>query len=257
MASGESFRIGRVFSTTFQAIFQRWQSVGLFALVVSVVMAIVGSFTTMRALSGLNLSGTNPGVGLFSSPLYFVGVITGFVSFAFTQAGSLHGFLKRDGDDASLGDCFSGAIRYFLPLLGATLLGALGFIAGYFLFVVPGIIIATMWSVSGGAIVAEGLGPTDSLGRSRALTKGIRWPVFGCLFLFSIAYFMLAFGMIGFRINGMMSLYQSSPLLGMAVSTLLSTISGLFMNSFLAALYRETVLVKEGGDTRELAEIFA
>jgi uncharacterized membrane protein len=258
VASGESFRVGRVFSTTFQAIFERWQSVGVFALIVSVVMAIVNSFTTMQAMAGYDPAVPNTAIAMFSSPLYYVGSLLGIVSYAFIQAGSYYGFTKQgDGQDVSISDCFNAAARYFLPMLGAIFLGVLGFFAGYLLFIIPAFIVATMWSVSGAALVAEGLGPTECLGRSRALTKGIRWPVFGCLFLFGIAYVLIFFGLQGFQVNGLLSLYQTSPMLGIVAATAFSTMSGLFATSFFAALYRETVLVKEGGDTRELAEIFA
>lgn len=258
MASSETFRIGRVFSTTFQAIFQRWQSVGLFALIVSVVTSIVHSFTSMQGMADYDPAVPGTAATMFSSPLTYIGLLLGLLSYTFVQAGSLYGFTKRgDDEDSSVVDCLNAALRYFLPLVGATLLFFLGFLGGYILFVVPAFIIGTMWSVSGAVLVAEGLGPTECLSRSRALTKGIRWPIFGCLVVFGIAYFVLAFGSQGFRANGLLLLYKSSPVLGMIATTVSTTITGLFANSFFAALYLETVLVKEGGDTRELAKIFA
>lgn len=256
--TAERFRIGRVFSTTFQAIFERWQSVGAFALIVGVVMAIISSFTTIPALAGYDPASPATALAMFSSPLYYLGAGLGIVSYVFVQAGSLYGFVNRgDGQDVSISDCFNAGIRHFLPLLGATILGVMGEMLGYVLLFVPALIIAAMWSVSGAALVAERLGPVECLGRSRALTKGIRWPIFGSLVIFLLVYLVIAFGVQGFRVNGMLSLYQSSPVLGAAISTTSSTIMGLLMNSYLAALYRETVLVKEGGRTSQLAEIFA
>jgi len=47
----------------------------------------------------------------------------------------------------------------------------------------PGLIVFTMWFVATPACVVERLGPFRSMGRSRQLTKGHRWKIFGTIVL--------------------------------------------------------------------------
>lgn len=54
-------------------------------------------------------------------------------------------------------------------------------LGGLLLFVIPGICLAVMWSVCVPVIVIERAGPLAALGRSRELTRGYGWGVFGRL----------------------------------------------------------------------------
>jgi len=88
----------------------------------------------------------------------------------------------RDGRrDSALGDLFSAAAPFILPLLGFGILFGLGAGVGFFLLVVPGLILVTFWAVGAPAIVVEGIGPIDAFGRSWQLVRGNAWPVFGVL----------------------------------------------------------------------------
>jgi hypothetical protein len=257
MASGEKFSIGRVFSRMFQSILERWSSVGAFALITGLISAAIGSFTSYQVLTGMNFADPNQALTLFSSPTYYLSAVLGMVVYGFTLAGSLYGFLAPDDENLSIGACFSAAARLFLPMLGLSILYFLAFGIGWVLFLVPGLIIATMFSVSSGARVAEPIGVFEAFGRSRALTSGLRWPIFGCLLLFIIIYFLIAFVAQSAGLIGITAVAQFNPVLLIAISSIVSLVLNLLLNSFLAALYRETVLVKEGGDTRDLAQIFA
>ena len=50
---------------------------------------------------------------------------------------------------------------------------------GFFLLIVPGCILLTIWAVIAPVIVIERKGALDSFGRSRELVRGNGWPVFG------------------------------------------------------------------------------
>jgi uncharacterized membrane protein len=65
-----------------------------------------------------------------------------------------------------------------LPLLGAGFVFLLGLWGGFLIFVVPGLILLTMWSVITPAIVIERTGAIAAFRRSRVLTKGNRWRIF-------------------------------------------------------------------------------
>jgi hypothetical protein len=81
--------------------------------------------------------------------------------------------------DASVGELMRSVLPVLGPLIGAGILAGIGIAAGFFLFVVPGLILLTMWAVIAPVIVVEHRGVFDAFGRSRQLVKGQGWPVFG------------------------------------------------------------------------------
>ena len=90
----------------------------------------------------------------------------------------------RDGRrDHSVGDLFAAAAPAIVPLIGFGILSGIGVGIGFFLLIVPGLILLTIWSVGSPAIVAEGAGVIDAFGRSWELVRGNGWSVFGTLLL--------------------------------------------------------------------------
>ncbi len=88
----------------------------------------------------------------------------------------------RDGRrDQAIGDLFSAAAPFILPLIGFGILFGIGVAIGFILIVIPGLILLTFWSVGAPAIVVEGIGPIDAFGRSWRLVRGNAWSVFGVL----------------------------------------------------------------------------
>lgn len=88
----------------------------------------------------------------------------------------------RDGRrDMGVGDLFSTAAPFILPLIGFGILFGIGVTIGFVLLIVPGLILITFWSVGAPAIVVEGIGPIDAFGRSWRLVRGDAWSVFGAL----------------------------------------------------------------------------
>ena len=86
------------------------------------------------------------------------------------------------------------AVALYLPILGVTVLTTLGLMLGYLLLIVPGIMLHCAWMVAVPALVAEPAGVLAALGRSRRLTAGHRWPIFGLAVLYAIAV-LLAVGL--------------------------------------------------------------
>ena len=63
-------------------------------------------------------------------------------------------------------------------LLGVSLLTGIGVALGLFLFVVPGLILFTQWSLAVPAVMLEGRSPRAAMRRSAELVKGHGWQVF-------------------------------------------------------------------------------
>jgi hypothetical protein len=89
--------------------------------------------------------------------------------------------LQENGRHSSVGDLMRSVLPVFWPLLGASLLIAIGIVGGLVLLVVPGMYLLTVWAVVAPVIVVERRGVTEALGRSRQLVRGSGWPVLGAV----------------------------------------------------------------------------
>ena len=97
----------------------------------------------------------------------------------FLSAGMTRIFLTvADGGHAKIGDLFSGG-PVFVPYVLGSILFSLIAVAGFFLLVIPGFIVTIMFMFFGFFIIDKGMGPVEALKASAALTKGVRWQLFG------------------------------------------------------------------------------
>ena len=104
------------------------------------------------------------GGGSFSG----AGVIVTFVaSYFLTEV-----LLRREGQLAD-----PGFRRRIGAYVGASLLAALGALAGTLLFVVPGLILLARWSIAPAMIVGERLGVMESLRASWEATRPSQWQI--------------------------------------------------------------------------------
>lgn len=142
----------------------------------------------------------------------------------------------RDGRrDQTIGDLFSAAAPYILPLIGFGILAGIGIAIGFVLIIVPGLILLTFWSVGAPAIVVEGIGPIDAFGRSWRLVRGEAWSVFGVLllvFLIVVAAQAVlgaigaAIGAGGFIVAAIIAAAVTAPVYALAVSVLFFDLGG-------------------------------
>ncbi len=251
------FRIGEVLSKTFTRIFENWQQLLIFAGLVGLAQAAASALMMSRFAPLLNPNDPTAALGLFKTPFYWIALIGGLLISSFSHAGLIHSMDQKEaGNESSLGEVFAHGLRLALPVLGLTLLWYLGVMVGSMLLVIPGLIVMTMWSVSLPSIITEGTGVLGAFGRSRALTNGIRWPVFGALLVFFIAYSFMSFAFQGFSRVGLLKLYQTSSILGMGVTLIMSTVMSILLASFLYSLFVEVRHAKEGRGTTNAAEVF-
>lgn len=167
------------------------------------------------------------------------------------------------GERASFGECISVGLSKALPLFGLSLLFIFGMMFGFLLFFIPGVILVIMWSVSAPALIAEPIGVFRAFGRSRYLTKGARWKIFGMLLLMLVLFWILSaiVGVLMFTI-GIESLQVAMlngdlPIWYMAMSVVSSTITTALMTTIVTALYISLRNWKDGPQAEALADIFA
>jgi hypothetical protein len=128
--------------------------------------------------------------------------------------------------DSSVGELIEATWPVVLPLIGAGILAGLGIGIGFFLFIIPGLILLTIWSVIAPVIVVERSGVIDAFGRSRTLVKGNGWPVFGVIF---VVFLITAFasGILGAIGMGISDSFGMRVLVNVIASTLTAPIAAL------------------------------
>lgn len=93
------------------------------------------------------------------------------------------------GGEVSVRDGFSHAWRRFFPLLGAMFLWGLIVGVGLILCILPGVFLALILFAFAPAVVLEGRGPVEALGRSRQLSEG----ALGTIFLTGLVILLISY----------------------------------------------------------------
>ncbi|HEX7853447.1 MAG TPA: hypothetical protein VF503_07090 [Sphingobium sp.] len=168
-----------------------------------------------------------------------------------------------NGERASFGECIAVGLAKAVPLIILSILFALGVGFGFVLLFVPGIMLFIMWSVSAPALIAEPVGIFGAFGRSRYLTKGARWKIFGMMLLLLVLLWILSAIMgvlllssgVSFMATGLASGHL--PFWYMGLSVVSSTISTAVTSTVITGLYIALRNWKDGPQADALADIFA
>ena len=252
--------IGRVFQRAFAAI-------SLNPFVILSLAFVIGALPGLLMTYFMYEIGlTNPAV-LRSGSISSWGIAAaGFVSsiLTFVISSLVQGALTRatvsanEGERVSFGESLAAALRVLLPLIGLSILWALGIGFGFILLVVPGIILLMMWSVATPALVVERQGVFAAFGRSAELTKGAKWKIFGLCLLLLVIYWLLSLivGLVG------LGTFRGSSPEGLTAtnivgSIIVGTIFNMLWGTIQPSLYVELRQWKEGDSADSLAEVFA
>ena len=162
----------------------------------------------------------------------------------------LAAFQHLCGERRPLSDNLGQALKRFFPLVGVGVLGYLGFIAGWILLIVPGIMLAVRWGLCGQVCVIEKTGPIASLKRSAQLTDGSRWPLFG-------------FGILVVLASSFVSMLLSFPItwiagrtVGLVASVLMQGAIAGYVYCLSVTVYQELRNAKEGTATPAVVAVF-
>ena len=243
--------IGRVLNNTFGVIMRHpLFFLGLSFLIVALPQALIQLATGMPMAS----DDTTAMMTMFSSPSLIAASAGGWLLFVILsvllQATFIVATVKDlNGQPVNLGECLGQAIGKLLPLIGLGILMTLGIALGMILLIIPGVILALMWIVASPVMMAEDRGIIDSLKRSAELTKGSkRWIVL-LFVVYIILSMILGLFMIPFAFAG--------STVVMLVGLVITTLSGAIQSTGIAAVYVDLRMVKEGGNSETLADIFA
>lgn len=275
----EQFSIGRVFARAFGLVRDTIPSVGLFVLVLLAIEAVVGLLVQPVMIENLKSSlndpdglagSANPALAMFGSAWYWTSVFIGIAASGLAWSGGIHGLLQQgQNKTVTMPECFQAGIAGLLPTIGLIILWWLGVWASSIFLFVPAAILASMWAVAVPALVGERLGVFAAFGRSRELTRGHRLSIFGVLFLLILLYYMLMIVILGSFVgagammgagailnSGSLDHLTQASMWMIVISIPVGWVSGMLIKAIVASLYLETVLVKEGGRTDGLSEVF-
>ena len=169
-----------------------------------------------------------------------------------------------EGRRASFGESLTAGLSVVLPLIGLAIIVGISVMFGFILFFVPGVMLYIMWCVAAPALVEERTGVFGALGRSRQLTKGVRWKVFGLQLIVVVFSWVLSaiMGVAMIAMNGGITGLANNSAAGLSISSIiLSAIIGTLINTFWStaqtSLFIELRNWKDGPQTQNLKDIFA
>ncbi len=245
-----AFDLGRVIQRTFTSIGQNW----LLCLVVSTLLVGIPSLLQVygqhEAMFNQNATGW-----IIAAVGWITWIIGTYVVQGMVVKASVSSF---NGKVLGLGEAFEVGVRVFLPLFGLGIIVGLGTGLGFILLIVPGIILAVMWSASTGVLVVENRGVFESMQRSRDLTRGYRWQIFGLAVIYVIASMLIGMlvGGIGAATGGNFLDGSTNLVVNLATTVVSNILTAVVGAAGAAALYFELRSAKEGVGPEELASVF-
>lgn len=233
------FRVGRVLSRTFSVLSRN--------LLPFCVVTAIAYLPTLVFLAEKDQHASTGRAALLLGLSSLLGIALNALSEAIVLFGA---FEDMRGRPVNLMASVQVALSRLFPVLGVALLVALFTGIAAVLLLIPAFIVMTMLFVAMPACIVEQLRPMQSLRRSRELTKGHRWAIFGLWFLVAI---IIA---IGSNLAGLIG----SLIGGLGLSLLLNLIWGALAGAFNAIMvvvaYHDLRVAKEGVDTDKIASVF-
>ena len=267
VTDNHAVRIDRIISRAFATI--RGNPLVIFGitLVFAGIPSVLINLFTRQYRANLPLTAHTPGTALAMAGYGVVTMIAGIavlLLYILAQGAIVRATIdEAEGRHATFADCALTGLRAALPLIGLNILFGLGAGVATLFFVIPGIFLYVMWSVSNPALVAERIGVFAAFSRSRYLTSGARWKVFG-VELISIVFVWLisaSLGVIALAVEGVAGFAAMSrtgmPIWYLLLSAILQTIVIAFWGTLQTSLYIELRDWKDGPAGSALADVFS
>jgi hypothetical protein len=241
-----TFRLAGVFQKAFAIYGRRFVP-----LVILTLIASVPGYITLFLFPFPDMSG-----GVDPDTLITFGYAVGTMLLMMIVTGALAGGaviygVVQDlrGRPFSVSESLLVALRRLLPLIGVGFCVGILVVIGVILLVVPGCILLSMLLVSTHACVVERTGVFASMSRSRTLTRGHRWKVFGMVVLLAIVI-----GILSTVVGAVFSL--AGPYASLIATQAFNLIAGAFDSVLFTVLYFQLRVAKEGVDIDKIASVF-
>ncbi len=188
----------------------------------------------------------------YSIVMFYGSSILGFIATGAITYGVVR---QLQGEPASIGASIGVGLGRLLPVLGVGIMVGLIVFLGSLLLVIPGIYWMCTYYVAVPVAVIEKAGGSDSLRRSKELTKGNLGNIFAVVLLFGLLGLAVGLAVDRFVVGEIETLAQThrSMVLNLVQTILFAGGLGPVAN---ALIYYELRRAKEGVSLDELAKVF-
>jgi len=250
---------GRVVTRTFSVIGNNIAKFGLLSLLIGLPSAIE-IWRSARIPPVLTR-------GFFigsADAVLFITQILAFVGYFVLQAAIVHSTIMHlNARSVNVAQSLSVGFRFSGQLILILLLMTLGLLLGFVLLLIPGFILLVIWSVVVPCCIAERTGVIGAFKRSRELTRGHRWAIFGVLLAFVIlnaAIWVTVGSVTGMTIAAAIPMGTGGTLnptpLQIAIYVIFSMIISVINATLVASIYYELRVLKDGIGPEALAAVF-
>jgi hypothetical protein len=278
------FRIGHVISRTVSMFWRNFPTYFVVTAIAGLPPLLVNVLVPASPATVANPF-PNFGAGTFT---LFLTIVLGVLSQAIVLYGA---FQDMRGRPVRLADCLKIGLRRSFPLMGLAICAGVAMLAyvvfftlamvaltkvlqspllmtlAFLLLFIPLLVLFLMWFVATPACVLEWLGPFRSMGRSRALTKGHRWKIFGLILVMLIPALIVAglitavMAKLGISVNLRIGVFfdlNSTPntVAAQVVSLIWTAMWTTFYAILVLVTYHDLRVAKEGVDTEQIAAVF-
>lgn len=236
-------------------------------MAVPFVPVIIGMIAVTGMLGGSirQMDSSDPaGVSAATMSLMIIGLISMafFILLYLIAVPIARGALTRAVSDrylgrpASFGESYRAIFSMFWRYLGTTLLVGLVVGLGFIACVIPGIFLFTLFAFVPMIMIIEGQAGTDAMGRSKDLSAGHRWRIFGLAVLTVVINWFLG-AIIGLVFDVILPRLVDSPtllgMLSMAASQVLTLLLEPIWTLSFILLYYDVRIRKEAFDLHLMA----
>lgn len=181
-------------------------------------------------------------------------IVLGSIGAYWLQASLIYGTISTlRGGTPSLSETLSRSLQALLAVIVIAIILSIVMSIGFMLLIVPGLILMAMFWVAIPVAVVERSGIGAAFSRSRELTSGHRWSIFGLFVVIAViaVVVQIIVGMI-FGFAGA----QNVSVLGTWVTQLVSMIVAGIWACVVAVSYHDLRVIKEGVGTEQIAQVF-
>ncbi len=277
IATAGTFRLAGVFSKAFSIYGRR-----IVPFIIIAVLGQIPNYILLFTLGATPRVGEDTAITIFRVGILQLNVVTAFLAMGAMAYGVIQEFR---GQTFSVGDSIVAALRRILPVLGFLLIyyavvivggGVLGAGAAAIALglghasptlvvaivvavaVIPISVAVCMFFLVMPVCVVEKAGVFTSMSRSRFLTKGHRWQVFGTFLLIGGASFGLMAILSVASGRGFVEVASGAgPLIGVTIAYyVLGTFISAFFGVVTGVFYYDLRVAKEGVDINKIGGVF-
>ncbi len=257
---------GTKINATFQYLSQNFKSLGLallyivgpLALLTGIASGVVQSNVLAIAGSAPKVDPSDPLAGFrmlqnIFSPAYWAALVFGLVTaLAVNLVTYAHMklYAEKNGADSSVGEVWEATQPLIARGLIITVLGTIITVVAMFFFLIPGIYVAVVLSLSLAVTTFEGTDFGQTWNRCFKLIRDKWWSTFGLLLIMVIISFILGLifnipsGVVGFLVAG--KLLPNASTFWLVLTTIISSVGGTLLRSLIcvALAFQYTNLVE-------------